>query len=456
VKLSAYIPFYKRNIHLALPVVISQIGQVSVSLIDNIMVGHVGTAELAAASFANSVFMIGMLFGMGITFGITPLVGGAFSTGKINEVVKWLKNGVFTHVSAAFILFLIMIGTYFLLPFLGQPASVTQLAKPYYMLLCLSYIPFMLFFSVKQFLEGIGNTKISMHITITANVLNIVLNYLFIYGKLGFPELGLNGAGIGTLGSRIIMPVLFFIYIIKIPGLKRYFILARNENFSKSRVVSLLKIGVPIAFQIIVEIIAFSIGAIMMGWLGEVPLAAHQIAIGLASTTYMISLGISQANTIRVSHQMGVKDYQSLKMAAFASTHLVLLFMSLMGVIFVLARNLLPYLFTIDKEVIQIASGLLVIAAFFQVFDGLQVVMLSTLRGMSDVKLPMFIAFFAYLGVGIPISYVMSFKMNAGPRGIWFGYLAGLGIAAILFYLRFRHNLKKEQKKGLSFNPITR
>ncbi|HSH20845.1 MAG TPA: MATE family efflux transporter, partial [Draconibacterium sp.] len=336
---------------------------------------------------------------------------------------------------------------YFLLPFMGQPSAVAQLAQPYYLLLCLSYIPFMLFFSVKQFLEGIGNTKISMHITITANVINVILNYLFIYGKFGLPELGLNGAGLGTLVSRIIMPVLFSIYILKTPGLKRYFILAHHESFTKLKIISLLKIGIPIAFQIIVEIIAFSIGAIMMGWLGEVPLAAHQVAIGLASTTYMVSLGISQANTIRISHQMGVKDYKSLKMAAFASTHLVLLFMSLMGIIFIFARNLLPFLFTVDPEVVQIASGLLIIAAIFQVFDGLQVVMLSTLRGMADVRLPMFIAFFAYLGLGIPISYVMTFKLMVGPQGIWFGYLVGLGTAGILFYLRFQHNLKKRTKK---------
>jgi len=427
--------------------VISQIGQVSVSLIDNIMVGHVGTTELAAASFANSVFMIGMLFGMGITFGITPLVGGAFSTKQHNEVVKWLKNGIFTHLFAAFVLFALMTGTYFLLPFMGQPEAVIELAQPYYLLLCLSYIPFMLFFSVKQFLEGIGNTKISMHITITANIINIILNYLFIYGKFGFPELGLNGAGIGTMGSRIIMPVLFFFYLIKVRAIKRYFIEAHKEFFNKKRIIELLKIGIPIAFQIIVEIITFSIGAIMMGWLGEVPLAAHQIAIGLASTTYMISLGISQANTIRVSHQMGVKDFKSLKIAAFASTHLVLVFMSLMGLIFILARNLLPFMFTTDMEVIKIASGLLIVAAIFQVFDGLQVVMLSTLRGMADVKLPMLIAFLAYLGIGIPVSYVMSFTFNIGPQGIWYGYLAGLGTAGILFYFRFRKILGKKTKK---------
>lgn len=422
---------------------ISQIGQVSVSLIDNMMVGHVGTPELAAASFANSVFMIGMFFGMGITFGITPLIGSAFSGGKTNEVVVWLKNGIFTHLAAAFVLFLVMVGVYFLLPLMGQPVNVTELAQPYYLILCISYIPFMLFFSVKQFLEGIGNTKIAMHITITANVINLIFNYLLIYGKFGFPELGLNGAGYGTLISRVSMPILFFVYIMNAPAIKRYFVYAHQELFNFRKVISLLRIGIPIAFQIIVEVIAFSIGAIMMGWLGEVPLAAHQVAIGLASFSYMISLGISQANTIRVSHQMGINDFKALKSAAFASTHLVLVFMSSMGLLFVLARNVLPFLFTVDPEVIKIASGLLIIAAVFQVFDGLQVVMLSTLRGMADVKLPMFIAFFAYLFIGIPTSYVLSFSLQLGPQGIWYGYLAGLGVAAVLFYLRFQHNLKK-------------
>jgi MATE family multidrug resistance protein len=301
----------------------------------------------------------------------------------------------------------------------------------------------MLFFSIKQFLEGIGNTKIAMYITIAANVINIIFNYLLIYGKFGFPEMGLNGAGVGTLISRVAMPILFFVYIIKMPGLKRYFIMAHYELFDRHKIISLLKIGIPIAFQIIVEAIAFSIGAIMMGWLGEVPLAAHQVAIGLASFTYMISLGVSQANTIRVSHQMGVKDYKALKMAAFASTQLVLMFMSLMGIVFIFARNVLPFLFTTDPEVIKIASGLLIIAAIFQVFDGLQVVMLSTLRGMADVRLPMFIAFFAYLFLGIPTSYFLAFKLMMGPQGIWYGYLLGLGAAGILFYLRFQHNLKK-------------
>jgi len=451
-KLAEYIPFYKRNLNLAFPVVLSQIGQVTVHLVDNMMVGHVGTTELAAASFANNVFMIGMYFGMGLTYGITPLVGKAFSKGSLKEVVILLKNGTFTHLASALILSAIMFGTYFILPLLGQPEEVLKMTKPYYLLLCFSYLPFMLFFSFKQFFEGLGNTKMAMQITLTANIVNVVVNYILIFGKLGFPEMGLNGAGIGTLISRLLMPALFVLFVFKRTRYKRYFILAHKQLFSIEKIINVLKIGIPIGFQIIVEVIAFGIGAVMMGWLGETELAAHQVALGLASFTYMISLGVSQANTIRVSHQLGVKDYKSLKMAAMASTHLVLMFMLLMGVLFVVGRNYLPLMFTIDMSVVRISAGLLIVAAIFQLFDGLQVVMLSTLRGMADVKLPMYMAIFAYLFIGIPTSYILTFIYSTGPQGIWFGYLVGLGSAGILFYFRFKHVYKiKTQKNGLSF-----
>ena len=443
VSIRYYIPFYKRNLHLAFPIVLSQIGQVMVSLIDNMMVGHVGTTELAAASFANSVFLVGMVFGMGITFGSTPLVGKAFGDNDLKATVVWLKNGVFFHFFAALVLTLLMFGVYLFLPFMGQPPEVLELAQPYFILLCFSYLPFIFFFSFKQFFEGIGNTKMAMHITLTANVVNVLVNYLLIFGKFGFPEMGLNGAGIGTLVSRVIMPIMFVFYISKKSRFLEYFKLAHIEKISKDRIVQLFKIGIPIAFQLIVEVTAFGIGAVMMGWLGETSLAAHQVALGLASFTYMISLGVSQANTIRVSHQIGLKDYRSMKTAAVASTHLVLIFMLLMALLFIGAKNLLPYLFTTDIEVIKIAAGLLIVAAIFQLFDGLQVVMLSTLRGMADVTVPMFIAFLAYLLVGIPTSYVFAFVFNIGPQGIWFGYLVGLGIAGVLFYLRFKWNLKR-------------
>jgi len=444
VNFAAYIPFYKRNLRLAIPVVISQLGQVTVSLVDNMMVGHVGTLELAASAFANNVFLVGMLFGMGITYGLTPVVGKAFGNNQPLRVVQLLKNGIFTHLAAALLLSVIMFGVYFLLPYMGQTSDVLDLARPYYLLLCASYLPFMLFFSVKQFFEGVGNTKMAMQITLASNAINIIVNYILIFGKLGFPEMGLMGAGIGTLVSRIIMPFLFFVFILKKPAFRIYFTKAHAQAFSKKRIISLLKIGVPIGFQIIVEMLTFSVGAVMMGWLGEIPLAAHQVAIGLASSSYMVSLGISQANTIRVSHQLGQNDFKSLKMAVFASTHLVLLFMISMGLLFVLARDYLPLAFTSDPEVIAVASGLLVIAAIFQVFDGLQVIMLSTLRGMADVKIPMFIAFAAYMLIGLPTSYGLTFIFNAGPMGIWYGFLVGLGTAGFLFYFRFKHNIKEK------------
>ncbi len=437
-----YIPYYKRNLRLAFPVVLSQIGQVTVSLVDNIMVGHIGTTELAAASFANSVFMVGMYFGMGLTYGLTPLVGNAFGDKNLKQVAIWLKNGMLTHGIAALTLSLLMFGFYFLLPFMGQPEEVLVLARPYFLLLCLSYLPFMVFFSFKQFFEGIGNTKMAMQITLTANVVNVLVNYVLIFGKFGFPEMGLNGAGIGTLVSRIFMPLIFAVFIARNSRFRRYFILSGKQPFLKEKITAVLKLGIPIGLQIIVEVVTFGTGAVMMGWLGENPLAAHQVAIGLASVTYMISLGISQATTIRVSHQMGMKNYRSLQLAAFASTHLVLFFMMIMGIVFITARDLLPLLFTSDKQVIMVASQLLIVAAVFQVFDGLQVVMLSTLRGMADVKVPMIFAFVAYLLIGIPTSYMLTFVANFGPRGIWVGYLVGLGTAGILFYFRFKRNLR--------------
>ena len=440
-KMQQYIPYYKRNLHLAFPIVLSQIGQVTVSLADNMMVGHVGTTELAAAAFANSVFIIGMIFGMGFTMGLTPLVGNAFGNKDLDKTVSWLKNGIFSHTVAALFFSLIMFCVYFFLPLMGQTEEVTKLAQPYFLLLCFSYLPFMVFFTLKQFFEGIANTRVAMQITLIANVVNILVNYVFIFGKFGFSPMGLNGAGIGTLVSRIIMPVLFAVIIIRKSRYRQYFVLARTQPILRDHIISLLKIGLPIGLQLIVEVSAFAIGAVMMGWLGEMPLAAHQVAMGLASFTYMISLGVSQANTIRVSHQMGVKDYVSMKRAAYASTHLVLVFMSFTALVFISARNYLPYLFTSDVQVIKIAAGLLIIAAIFQFFDGLQVVMLSTLRGMADVTSPMLIAFIAYLFIGIPTSYVFAFIFNAGPQGIWLGYLVGLGTAGVLFYLRFRRNM---------------
>lgn len=409
------------------------------------MVGHAGTVDLAAASFANNVFITGLYFGMGITMGITPLVGKAFGKGNLREVTEWLKNGLVTHFITGMLLTVLMFGVWMFLPWMGQRTEVLEKAKPYYLLLCFSYLPFIIFFSLKQFFEGIGNTRLAMKITLTANAINLILNYVLIFGKLGFPQMGLTGAGIATMISRFVMPVMFIYYISVRPRFRRYFQLAYSRKVIRDKILSIYKIGIPVGFQVIVEVIAFAFGAVMMGWLNEVSLAAHQVAIGLASFSYMIALGISQANTIRVSHQMGMKDYHALKMAAGASRHLVLLFMGSMGLVFILARNTLPFLFTSDVKVVAVAAQLLVIAAVFQLFDGLQVVMLSTLRGMSDVKIPVYMAFFAYFIVGIPTSYLFTFRFNAGPAGIWYGFVTGLAVAGILFYYRFSKIIRNKR-----------
>ncbi|MGD9928851.1 MAG: MATE family efflux transporter [Mangrovibacterium sp.] len=437
-KIADYIPLYKKNLNLAFPVILSQVGQVTVSLADNMMVGHAGTTELAAASFSNSIFHIGMLFGLGVTMGVTPLVGKVFSQKNDRQVGEYLKNGFFIHTVFALLVALAMVGVGFFLDKMGQPHEVVQVAFSYYLLLVASLAPMLMFYSFKQFFEGIGNTQIAMMITLTANLVNIVLNYLLIFGKYGFPELGLNGAGIATLISRLLMPVLLIPVLLKNKKYRNIFRFARQAALVRSKISELLSVGLPIGLQIIVEVLTFSLGAVMMGWLGKEPLAAHQVALGMASFTYMISLGVGAGTTIHVSHEFGAHNFSLLRRTVFASVHLVVIFMSLMGLLFILLRHQLPFLFTEDLTVVGIAAGLLVIAALFQVFDGLQVALLAALRGLSDVKIPMVMAFVSYSLIGLPISYGCAFVLNMGAAGIWLGFLVGLAVAAILFSLRLK------------------
>ena len=442
-KLLDYIPVYRKNLNLAVPVIFSQIGQVTVNLADNIMVGHLGTTELAAASFTINIFHVGMLFGLGITLGITPLVGQSLNSKEPNNIGSWLRNGVLINFIASLLLCVAMSSVALFMNRMGQSDEVVQKAIPYYLIQVSSLIPLMLFFSVKQFFEGIGNTKIAMIITIVANLLNIGLNYILIYGKLGFPSLGLNGAGYATLISRIIMPVIFVIIMLKRPRFRLYLTEAFHSVFEKSKIKRIVSIGMSIGMQMVIEILAFSLGAIMLGWISKESLAGHQVAISMAAMTYMISFGLASGTTIRVSHAFGEHDLKEIKHAVYASLHMVIAFMSLMGILFVLLRNQFPLLFTSDPAVIKVAAGLLVVGAFFQVFDGIQVVLLGALRGIADVRIPMFMAFFSYIVVSLPVSYLLAFTFNFGYSGVWVGFVFGLSTAAVLFGLRLRNRLHK-------------
>lgn len=438
-----YLPVYRKNLVLAIPVIFAQIGQVTVNLADNMMVGYVGTTELAAAAFAVNIFHVGMLFGLGITYGLTPLVGQSLSSKDPQKIGAWLRNGVLVHFVASVILCALMSLVVFFMDRMGQSKEVVRMAIPYYLIQVSSLLPLMLFFSVKQFFEGTGNTKIAMIITIAANLINIGLNYVLIYGKLGFPVLGLNGAGYATLISRIIMPVLFVWMVLKKPDLRPYLRLAYHSVLDKARITRIAAIGLPIGLQLVIEVLAFSIGAIMLGWISKESIAGHQVALGMVSMTYMISFGLASGTTIRVSHAFGDHDRNELKQAIFASLHMVVAFMALMGLLFVLLRNQLPELFTSDPEVIEVAAGLLIVGAFFQIFDGMQVVLLGALRGMADVRIPMFIAFFSYIVVSLPVSYLLAFVFKMGSPGVWIGFVFGLSTAAVLFGIRLKHQVQK-------------
>jgi MATE family multidrug resistance protein len=325
---------------------------------------------------------------------------------------------------------------------MGQTAEVLRLSIPYYRTLVISTIPFLLFALLKQIGEGLSNTVMAMAATITANLINVVLNYVLIFGKLGFPKLGLLGAGYATLIARIAMPLLLYAGFLTLKPIKQYFALMRTARASFHEVKKIFSVGLPIATQLILEVLAFSFSAVMMGWLGDVPLASHQVAMGLATFTFMIANGVAMATTIRVSFQLGTRDFESMERVCYSAVHLVLSYMGMCGLGFLLLRQQLPYIFTADMRVIDQAASLLMIAALFQLFDGLQIVCLGILRGFADVKAPMLISGFSYISVGVPVSYVCAFALNMGPEGIWYGFLAGLIAAGSLLALRIRKKIR--------------
>jgi len=437
-----YLPHYWPNVKLATPVVLAQAGQMLVNVADTVMVGQVGTIPLAAASFANSIFINVLVLGMGISYALTPLVGKAYGAKNKDECAHWFQQGMYANIIVGLVLSVIAGSIIFLMPFMGQEQGVVEGAIPYYFIIVLSIFPLQIFNGYKQFAEGLSNTKIAMYITIGGNLLNVFLNYIFIYGHLGAPALGLLGAGIGTLVSRIAM-ALVFMWISRQIGLFKTYRGIHIKAFSRSAFIRILKLGLPIGLQSVIEVFAFSLGSIMMGWINAISLAAHQIVLSMASVTYMMSSGLASATTIKVSIFRGKKDYVSVKHSAFASVHLVLIFMTAMGILFLSLRYWLPSLFVDEMDVITVAAGLMLVAGLFQIFDGVQVVALGILRGLEDVVMPVIGAGIAYWLISLPVGYLTAFTLNAGPIGIWIGYLSGLAAAGVFLLLRFRYLYKK-------------
>ena len=460
----AYFPYYKRNLKLAFPVMLTQFGAALVGLADSIMVGHYGTTDLAAVSFSNALFFTVMVFAMGALMGITPLVGHVHGrmekllkegttdeeiAHKHEQITSLLTNGlVFTALMSVLSL-AILAPCIRVLDLFGQEPEVTACARPYYILIVLSIVPFLLFTFSKQFLEGLGNTTIAMLITIGCNLLNIILNWVLIFGHWGFEAMGAEGAGWATLIARCLMPVCFFIAMVSKTEWRRYIVSMRRYLITRREVESLITIGFPIGLQSFAEAFLFTASFVIIGWINKEALAAHHIANQMADLTFMLALGIGSATTIRVSHQLGKGDLQAVKMAGRASVHLCLLMNTIGAAIMIFGRNTIPYIFTSDPEVIPIASTLLVIAGTFQYADGLQCIGAAMLRGIQDVRVPMRIAMFAYIGVALPLGLALTFPMGLGAKGMWIAFVIALAIPAVLFHVRFHRQMKRLKFNGL-------
>ena len=448
-RFSTYKEQYKQNLRLALPVVLTQLGQILTQFADNLMVGRYGGDDplpLAAVSFGGAVFFILFITSIGIALGMTPLIGELYAQGNRERSSHLLQNGILFYGALGIAMTAFQYAIIPLMYHLGQPVEVVDAAIPYYKMLVWSMPFVMLFFAFKQFLEGVGNTKVEMAVTIIANLANVGFNWVFIYGRCGLPEMGAVGAGLGTLLSRIIAPVLMIGYFYARREYRDYLERFALRNYSWREVGQLTRMGLPIALQMFLESSAFVGTGIMMGWFGDgakTAIGANQIATTIANCAFMIVMSIGAATTIRVSHCYGARNLGEMTMAAKASYHLVLAWNAFAAVVFLSLRHVIPTLFTSNAEVIRIASQLLAFAALYQLSDGIQNVSVGILRGIQDVRIIMPIALISYWLLNLPVGYLVGFTLGMGPAGLYIGFTFGLSTAALLMILRIRRSIRR-------------
>lgn len=432
-----------QTIKLAYPVIIGQLGFIMMGVVDSLMVGRIGSAHLAAASLGNSLTILIFIVGIGVSMAVTPLVAIAVGAKKHQDCGIYFRQSLLVNISIAFIMMVLTYIASELLVFLGQPEEVTKLAVSYTKILGFGAIPMMLFQTYKQFIEGLSVMRPAMVIVLIANIINAVANWILIFGNFGFPALGLDGAGWATICSRIFMGIAIMIFVMNSKYFSQFDVTFHFKSINIPVIKKILSLGLPSGFQYFFEIGAFSFAVVMVGWLGSKDQAAHQIAINLASISFMAALGISAAGGIRVGNAVGRQNINETRKAGFTAIFLGASFMFFAGVIFVVFRNLLPTFYINEEDVISVASSLIVIAALFQLSDGTQAVGIGILRGLTDVKIPTAITFIAYWIVGLPIGYLLGFIFQMGVQGVWIGLLIGLTTSAILLTLRF--NAKSKQ-----------
>jgi MATE family multidrug resistance protein len=452
VKFSQYTKEFSYNLRLAYPVILGMLGHTLIGIVDNFMVGNLGSTELAAVSLGNSFIFIGMSLGIGFSTAITPLIAEADAEKDDKKIRTTFHHGLLLCTVLGIAVFILIVLSKPIMNLMNQPEAVVKLATPYIDWVAFSLIPVIVFQGYKQFADGLSQTKYSMYAIYLANVVHVFFNYVLIYGVWGFPKLGILGAALGTVISRIMMVVFMHFILRKNAAFKRYFKNFSFKEIRKSILNRIINLGFPSAMQMLFEVTLFTAAIWLSGSLGKNSQAANQIALIMASTTFMFAMGFSVTAMIRMGFHKGSKDFKSLIISARSIFLLTIFFEIFFGLIFVVFHNYLPHLFlnmsdpsqVLDNaEIISIASKLLLVAAVFQISDGIQVVVLGALRGLQDVKIPMYITFVAYWVVGFPTSYYLGKHTNLGATGIWIGLLAGLTAAALFLYIRFARLTKR-------------
>lgn len=438
-----------KNIHaketmlLAWPLVLTQIGHIVTGMVDNAFLGRLGVTEQAAGILSNNLFVLVLVFGIGVSYALTPLVAGANENNDDLKKAGLFKNSLYLNFIIAILCFVVLYLLSDTLRLMQQPAEVVELAIPFYNVLIFSIIPMSLFFTCKQYCEGLSNTRTALIISISGNVINCILNYGLIYGKFGLPEMGYMGSAWASFIARTFMGLSFLYLIFNSKAMKEI-----SDHFKKIKVnwlglKDLVKIGLNSGMQFTFEVAAFVIAGLMAGSFGKEQIDAHGISLSIAAFTYMFASGLSSAATIRVGKFYAQKDWMAIKDAGAAAIKLVLFIMGFFALMFVIFRNYLPMGFSDDQKIIELSSKLLIIAAIFQLFDGLQVTVIGMLRGLEDAKAPTIITLIGYWVVALPLSYVFAFNFKLEVVGIWIALLISLVAVSIALYARFNSVVKR-------------
>ena len=450
--LSTYTKEFSYNLRLAYPIILGMLGHTVVGIVDNIMVGKLGPDELAAVSLGNSFVFIAMSLGIGFSTAITPLVAEADGKSNIEDGRSAFHHGLYLCTILGVALFTLIFFSKPIISYMGQPEHVVELAKPYLDIVAFSLIPLIVFQAYKQFADGMSETKYSMWATIIANIVNVIFNYLLIYGIWIFPKMGIVGAAIGTIISRFVMLGYMHYMMNKKVKFHPFFKGFDLKKIKREVNIKIIRLGTPSALQMFFEVALFTGAIWLSGVIGTTSQAANQIALSLASFTFMFAMGMSVAAMIRVANQKGLNDYKKLRIVAMSIFLLAIILEIAFALIFVVFHKHLPVLFVDmnnvkdlvkNTEVVTIAAQLLLVAAVFQISDGIQVVVLGALRGLQDVKIPMYMTFISYWIIGFPVSIYLGLYTELKAAGIWIGLLAGLTSAAIFLYIRFNYLTKK-------------